>query len=653
MTDTIDRIQVEFSTNIREFTTQLSGIESGVGNVAKTFSTVESASQGYTSAMDSTATATTAAVASITDYTAASVTQASAARTAADETESQGRRSAEAFQGIKEGFVQIKTVLGMLGVSVGLGALISQIKQLRAEAEAAGKAYGRMYNTIYYTTGELTGTQKELADSLRLEGFDTTAIAETVARLTALFPDAESTVLETGETALAQMAEEVLWMERKGYGDVSSLIDGMNEAFKKWSVPSGEITGELGYLAAAYRDTNTDVTTLLSSLTRLDEVGRTLGFTFRDMVDFIGAANVAGNLEDLSNVGMRFESQYTARVSDIYQALLDADRETLTLAGLGAEDAGSAILQVVEAMSVDESAAKTKAQELAGTIVTSIFREANREASVAVTQAQASQIWADALDIEVSRMTNRLADLSMSAVRGYENIRTANRDIVAETGQTTTILVKVDKGLGTSDYAAKTEAAKEDALRSTWAGTRTPLVEKRTSAYIDEGKDYWSGYGIANLDVELSRIAAYLLAGTGVLKNLVSGSAEEPAGDAGLLDTISRFFAQLSPVGVASAAEMEPLFNGDISATGDVHLSPAESMAISADSATVVADHVSADTKEVPDVTVDVPDVLVEPAISLNPAITVAPQITAACAAPEVSVYPELSVNPSVIVNPS
>lgn len=526
---TIDRIQVEFTTNVGEFIRSLDRMDQRMNGMTKSFTTVETSSVHFVSAMEDTGSATADAVVQMNAYTDAARTVADAAISSGTELKKQAENTFTLFDSFTATFQAFKKLMGVFGVSLGLNSMIGQLKELATQANLAGKAYGKMYSTIYYTLGELTQSQQDMAKSFVLEGFDKDTVSEVIARLTNLFPSAETTVNATGQSYLSEIAEDILWMDKKGYGTASDLITQINPALKKWQIPVSEITSSLSYLAATYRDTNTEVSTLLSSLSNMDELGKTLGYTFRDMADFIGAANIAGNLDDISNLGSRFESQFTSRVSEIYTALLSADAETLQRTGLSAELSQSLLKSVSEARERDEVNARMGAQQIAEMMVTAQFRTANEEASHASSQAQASQIWADALDSNVNRITNRLADLSMSIQKGYDEVKTANRDVVSATGQTTASLVKFDKGLGTSDYAAQNRAAWEEELTKTPFAAIDPIIEKRTNEYIRAGAPALVGGTLARLDytLDVKDYSGYIPVILSPIEQLIADTSEE------------------------------------------------------------------------------------------------------------------------------
>lgn len=194
---------------------------------------------------------------------------------------------------VKSSLDKVKGLLGMFGVSVGIGELINQLKELAEQADAARRAVQGAEQNIYYTTGDLTDDQKKMYAEILSYNKSTGQMGYAGADAEKNVSTAIAMLYQANPTAsyeqIMSLANEQLSLDLMGKGELASNIKASDAMFKEWGVSVEEQAYTLSFLRTVSQETGVDFAELLSKMKELKGVSDDLGLSFADTARMIGS----------------------------------------------------------------------------------------------------------------------------------------------------------------------------------------------------------------------------------------------------------------------------------------------------------------------------------------------------------------------------
>lgn len=453
----VDKLKVELELNYAKFTQQMGKVNDSIGKTDEEFEELEKASSDTAEEMDKLGDK----VKTVSDKLKQQEQAADKASDGLDKTKDKADKLKGGFDGVKDAMGKVSQVLGMFGISVGIAELISQIKELNQKAVDAGATFDDLYSKIYFSSGGLSAGQQDIADELyAVYGKDfKDAIANALGGLSTFFPDAT-------EDQLKSITETLVVMQKRGFGDTASLVNDLNDLMKKYNVYVADANTLLDYLSATSMDTGETVTNLMARISDADEMAKDLAKdgklgldNVKQMADFFGNAKFSGNAGDVAGIPTMYETQRNRKIAE-----LQATYRENGYAGQAVSEKDAAILANREA--------------------NKIFTTANDMASKAKSQAEASQIWANALGVEVGKVTNMFADFSMAVSNTASNVQrqkvSSGESLVKQSGQF----------LSAEDIKAQKDATFDLQMRES-AATQIDKYATAMEKYLSEESGNW------------------------------------------------------------------------------------------------------------------------------------------------------------------
>lgn len=577
---TIDRLQVEISTNLSEFLAELNQVDPAIDNTKKKLETLEDTTGGTSDNMEALAGSTSLSKDAFTQYTTAATTTdntlkkiAKTAGSFTDETDDMtdalkatGKSAKDAVTGteafkdgitetlkpideMKKGTQKLIGILKFTGVataaSIAFNAIKSYIEDVKNAADEAYQKISNMGTSLSSLSGNLTATDKAVLENVAPYATDEQATVEIQTKVKQT---------QSGATATEQ----------------TQLIDAFTVAAGNMGMKPTDLYSSVysAMVKAGEDPTPANILTLLDKT--ISPVWQTTGADIKQILSLIGT-----NAGDLKNTGLSLDelikaggqsyqtTQDYTQFEDIIKGSADAYQAAydsyLKQAGAGEEDPTTWLMKQSQAdqirLTEGATQAATEASKTIGEEIRRGIETLDLSGALTLTQSKffgmTDKEIKDYTDIKMGKYTEdgkyNIFELGNQIDKPYYNqLRYTN--IAEEQGQ-----ISKDQYVADINTA---ELVKNTAVAKTWVDLPKILTGMNTDATgrQKEGADYWNN---ANLFI------TNMFKGTGT--TLTQGSLAE-AETSGVTATITNLEIP-NDMQVAIPVSFIPEKKGDLTET--------------------------------------------------------------------------------------
>ena len=247
------------------------------------------------------------------------------------------KKSGDNADKAKETLSTFKSVLGAIGVTVGITTVINAFKEMYEYIRDASLAYSDLKKQLGYSFGaSVTTTSQQAMIDYELRNNTGVGVfgdnyqdmlSQIVVDTTKNFADASE---EWQQSFVEQLITLANFGESVGVSDVAQLGDDMYTLSKKWGLSAEETSSVLEYMLDISNDTGLGIQDLVNDLLEFNDTADRLGLSITDTADLMGSAYHNRNLDDL----MGMSNDTITRMYDTYAGNMRESYETALESGL-------------------------------------------------------------------------------------------------------------------------------------------------------------------------------------------------------------------------------------------------------------------------------------------------------------------------------
>lgn len=318
---TIDRLQIELETNVREFIREFGKGEEATDELQKSLEDVEQQSKTAAREINRSGRdirnsagaannsihdlgdeldSTTADMREMTSQTkklnsslSDTKTKSSAASDGLSEVGTESGKSGGAVSLLEDKLGKFGSAAG---VTAAIGAVVGIIKQIGDAAHDTAMQYEIAMRQVAIATGD---TGAKLAADMKTIQQLAIATGESKEAIADIYGAVKTLNRGLGESGISELSREYSAMLTM---HPETSIQQLDAAFKKWNVTADDQIELMMYLHAVTEQTGVDMSTLTNLLTQGDRAFQLLGMSIEEAAAYIGEMNYSGEIDDVSQL---------------------------------------------------------------------------------------------------------------------------------------------------------------------------------------------------------------------------------------------------------------------------------------------------------------------------------------------------------------